>query len=134
MPNPFADSTSLMSTLVDSIEHVLADAESQNKPLEIAPWRDRLFELFVTAHAAGFLQDESEHDLTSDALCHELAQRWGLDEAARHSIQENERLHPEHLSRMRLLWSLMRMWMEWTYAWNRWPEFHADGQPAALSE
>ena len=24
----------------------------------------------------------------------------------------------------RLLWSVMRMWMEWDYAWERWEEFH----------
>ena len=124
MSNPYADTTSLLSNVVDSIEHVLADAEAQQKPLEIAPWRERLFELFVTAHGAGFLDSQGEHDLTSDALCHELAQRWGLDEAAKHSFQEQEKLHPEYLARMRMLWSLMRMWMEWTYAWNRWPEFH----------
>jgi hypothetical protein len=51
-----------------------------------------------------------------------------LDEAARHSVEAQEKLHPEHLARMRMLWSLMRMWMEWTYAWGRWPEFHSDAK------
>ena len=124
MTNPFSHTSSLMLNLVDRIEHILADAESQQKPLEISPYREQLFELFVTAHGAGFLEENAEEDLTSDALCHELAGRWGLDQAARHSFQEREKLHPEHLARMRILWSLMRMWMEWTYAWNRWPEFH----------
>jgi len=27
----------------------------------------------------------------------------------------------------------MRMWMEWSYAWQRWAEFHA-GPPAADGE
>jgi len=25
---------------------------------------------------------------------------------------------------MRMLWSFLRMWMEWAYAWERWSEFH----------
>jgi hypothetical protein len=124
MPNPLTNSWSLMMNLVDRIEHLLADAEAEQKPLEVSPYREQLFELFVTAHGAGFLDENAEQDLTADALCHELAQRWGLDEAARHSVLEQEKLHPEHLARMRMLWSLMRMWMEWTYAWERWPEFH----------
>ncbi len=124
MPDPRTNSTSLFTDLVDRVEQILAEAESQDKPLEVAPWREQLFELFVTAHGAGLLDEEAEHDLTADALCHELAQRWGLDQAARHSFQQQEKLAPEHLARMRMLWSLMRMWMEWTYAWNRWPEFH----------
>ena len=124
MTNPLIDTSSLMNRLVDRIEHIVADAEAQQRPLEVSPWREQLFEMFVTAHGAGFLEEDAESDLTADALCHELAQRWSLDEAARHSIQEQEKLHPEHLARMRMLWSLMRMWMEWTYAWQRWPEFH----------
>ncbi len=124
MSNPIPDTASLLTDVVDRIEKILAEAEAEEKPLEIPPWRERLFELFVTAHGAGFLEEEAEQDLSSDALCHALAQRWGLAEAARHSVLEQEKLHPEHLARMRLLWSLMRMWMEWTYAWSRWPEFH----------
>ena len=30
----------------------------------------------------------------------------------------------DQLAKMRLLWSVMRMWMEWDYAWERWAEFH----------
>lgn len=124
MFDPITDSTSLAGHIVDGIERVLAEAEAEQKPLEVDPWRDRLFEFFVTAHGAGFLEEIPAVDLSSDALCHELAQRWGLDQAARQSFMDQEKLHPEHLARMRMLWSLMRMWMEWTYAWNRWPEFH----------
>ena len=129
MSNPFADTSSLISQIVDGIEHVLADAEGHQKPLEISPFRERLFEFFVTAHGAGLVGEEAQYDLSSDALCHELAQRWGLDQAAKQSFQEQEKLHPEHLARMRILWSLMRMWMEWTYAWGRWPEFHGGVKP-----
>ena len=25
----------------------------------------------------------------------------------------------------------MRLWMEWTYAWQRWPEFHQQGRAPA---
>lgn len=128
MPDPFTDTSSLMQNLVDGIEHVLAEAEAAQKPLEVSPWRERLFELFVTAHGAGFLDTEDGHDLSADALCHELAQRWGLDQAAKQSFQDQEKLHPEHLARMRVLWSLMRMWMEWSYAWGRWPEFHGESK------
>lgn len=128
MSESFLNTSSLMMNLVDRIEHVLAQAEAEQKPLEVSPYREQLFELFVTAHGAGYLDEDAEEDLTSDALCHELAQRWGLDQAARQSFQEQEKLHPEHLARMRILWALMRMWMEWTYAWNRWPEFHGEAK------
>lgn len=128
MSDPFTDASSLLLHIVDGIEHVLAEAEAQQKPLEVSPWRERLFELFVTAHGAGLLEDEAPQALSSDALCHELAQRWGLDQAAKQSFQDQQKLHPEHLARMRILWSLMRMWMEWTYAWTRWPEFHGESQ------
>ena len=42
----------------------------------------------------------------------------------------------DQLAKMRLLWSVMRMWMEWDYAWERWDEFHkgASGQPPLQSE
>ena len=33
-------------------------------------------------------------------------------------------LPPAQLSKLRVLWAFMRMWMEWTYAWQRWNEFH----------
>ena len=32
----------------------------------------------------------------------------------------------DQLAQMRSLWSVMRMWMEWTYAWDRWVEFHPE--------
>jgi hypothetical protein len=51
-----------------------------------------------------------------------------LADAAQNSHGQQEKMAPKHVGKMRLLWSLMRMWMEWTYAWERWPEFHQNGE------
>lgn len=118
-------SYSLREQLIRQIEAVLEDSVEKVRPLEIDPAREELFELFVTAHGAGFLEDEAEIDLTADELCKTLGQRWGLDQAAQSSVASQQKMSEQDLSRMRLLWSLMRMWMEWTYAWQRWEEFHA---------
>ena len=40
-----------------------------------------------------------------------------------------EGANDEQLAKVRLLWSFMRMWMEWTYAWKRWDEFHTQSSP-----
>ena len=105
--------------------------------LEIDPLRGRLFELFVMADAADLVKEPKpgeppENDLTAEVLCRNLAAQWNLTDAARESFASKTRLQPEHLSRMRLLWSVMRMWMEWTYAWQRWREFHQDQGGAPL--
>lgn len=121
-----AASQSLANEIVDQIESVLGEAEEKVRPLELDPYRSRLFELFVMADAAGFLTEGAEIDLTADEILRELAQRWGLATAAQQSFHEQRRLPPEHLGKMRLLWSFLRMWMEWTYAWQRWPEFHGN--------
>lgn len=122
-------------TLADRLLHrlvlLLEDAEAKTRPLEIDPCRGQLFELFVIAHGAGYTRDDGEVDLTADGICRELSHRWGLDSAARASVAQQAKLPPQQLSKMRLLWSLMRMWMEWSYAWSRWPEFH---QPVEASE
>jgi len=110
--------------IIAGIDSVVQEAEQGTQPLELDPHRSKLFEFFVTADAAGYLSEDSNPDLSSDALCHLLAQRWGLADAARSSVAEQTRLPPEQLNRMRMLWSVMRMWMEWTYAWQRWSEFH----------
>ncbi|HUG92485.1 MAG TPA: hypothetical protein VML55_16720 [Planctomycetaceae bacterium] len=115
---------SLADNLLDQLDRLVLDAEREDKPLELDPQRSRLFELFVMADAAGFLDPEAARDLSADGVCRALAGRWGLAEAARDSVSRQAKLPAEHLARMRLLWSLMRMWMEWTYAWQRWPEFH----------
>ncbi|MBL4883924.1 MAG: hypothetical protein JKY95_05240 [Planctomycetaceae bacterium] len=110
---------------MDQVDDLICESEKSNNPLELDPARGKLFELFVTAHGAGFLNEDSAIDLSADGLCKKLASRWGLDEAAQASVASQENLNAEHLSKMRLLWSVMRMWMEWTYAWSRWEEFQA---------
>ena len=125
---------SLARSIVEQIDRIVREAEEAGKPLEIDPYRGRLFELFVMADAADLLKepvkkaDLPTNDLTADGLCRALAERWNLADAARESFTSQSRLPPEHLARMRLLWSVMRMWMEWTYAWQRWPEFHQDAK------
>ncbi len=127
--------------ILRGIDGLINDAQSATKPLEVDPYRARLFEFFVTADGAGLIVDDStagmrdrdeddpadEQDLSADGLCRLLAQRWGLDMAARESAALQTRLPKEQLERMRLLWSVMRMWMEWSYAWRRWAEFHEEG-------
>ncbi len=115
----------LAEQILNTLEGLIREAERETRPLEVDPNRSRLFELFVTAHGAGFVRQDAAVDLTADGICRELAQRWGLADAARQSAEQQAAFRPEHVGKMRLLWSLMRMWMEWTYAWERWPEFHA---------
>lgn len=118
----------LAADLVEQVEDLLLHAEEQRQAVEVDPHRGRLFELFVMADASGFLAENSPHDLTCDGIGRELAARWEL---ARHmgggspgAMPNPAQLPPAQLSKMRLLWSFMRMWMEWTYAWKRWSEFH----------
>jgi hypothetical protein len=113
--------------IIERIERLIEDAERTVRPLEIEPYRSQLFELFVLAEATGFIADDSDPDLTADGIGRELAQRWNLADATRESFAQHTQMPPEHLSKMRMLWSFMRMWMEWTYAWQRWPEFHSPG-------
>lgn len=88
------------------------------------PYRGSLFELFVMADGAGLLDEDCETSLTSDAIAGMLAERWQLRTAALGTVQQTGKMPDESLSKMRLLWSFLRMWMEWTYAWERWSEFH----------
>ena len=118
--------SALADDLYDRIHDLLQDAERTNKPLEVDPFRARLFELFVLADAAGLTGDEADPDLSADGLCRELASRWGLREATVDAFQGQRQMAPNQLQKMRGLWSLMRMWMEWTYAWQRWAEFHGE--------
>jgi hypothetical protein len=106
------------------VEDLILESERAQKPLEVEPYRSKLFELFVTAHGAGYLVEDAAEDLSADGLMHTLAVKWGLRSAAQSSVHENAPLAPEHMAKMRSLWSMMRMWMEWTYAWDRWEEFH----------
>jgi hypothetical protein len=139
MRTPTSHEPSLAKSILDQIELVVREAEEAGRPLEIDPYRPRLFELFVMADAGDLLkestseQDSSRINLSSDGLCRALAERWNLSDAVRQSNANQTRLPPTHLGRMRLLWSVMRMWMEWTYAWKRWAEFHQgpNDEPAA---
>lgn len=117
---------SLADDLLDQIHTLLAEAEQAGKPLEVEPYRSRLFELFVAAEGAGLVGDEADPDLSADGICRDLADRWGLREATVDAFQGQQPMPADQLQKMRTLWSLMRMWMEWTYAWQRWPEFHGE--------
>jgi hypothetical protein len=120
--------------ILNGVEILLMEARGSTQPLEVDPCRSRLFEMFVTADGAQLVRDDRESglseetddptDLSADGICRSLARRWGLDMAARESTASQSRLPPEQLEQMRLLWSVMRMWMEWSYAWRRWEEFH----------
>ncbi|MEZ6127793.1 MAG: hypothetical protein R3C59_03865 [Planctomycetaceae bacterium] len=124
--------------ILNGIEALIEEAKAATKPLEVDPYRPRLFEFFVTANGANLIGDErtssisgpdapaeTESDMSADGLCRSLARRWGLDMAARDSVAQQSKLPGEQLEQMRLLWSVMRMWMEWNYAWCRWDEFHS---------
>ena len=128
-----SETQTLADRIVDRLEELIFDAEQQTKPLELDPYRSQLFELFVTAQGAGYTKEGSDPDLSADGLCRLLGSRWGLASAAKEAMTQQSKLPPQQLSKMRLLWSVMRMWMEWDYAWERWPEFHDQnpGQPRA---
>lgn len=117
-------SQALANDIVQRVAKLVSEAEAEVKPLELDPYRSRLFELFVMADAAGFVSEEAEIDLTADNLCRELAKNWGLTEATQQSMNEQEKLPQDQVSKMRTLWSVLRLWMEWDYAWKRWDEFH----------
>lgn len=115
---------SLSDRLLVRLHGLLMDADAQTKPLEHDPFRSQLFELFVTAEGAGYLRHDATPDLTPEGLCRLLGERWGLTQAAKEATEGQAALPQDHLRKMRLLWSLSRMWMEWDYAWRRWEEFH----------
>jgi hypothetical protein len=136
---PTSHEPSLAASIIDQIERVIREADESNRPLEVDPFRGQLFELFVMADAADLVKEVGESgdatklDLTADGLCRTLGARWNLADALRESSAHQKRLPAKELSRMRLLWSVMRMWMEWTYAWQRWAEFHQETRPAPAS-
>lgn len=133
MPTISGQTDTFFTQIVDGVESLVLDSEKQVKPIEVDPFRGQLFEFFVTANGAGYLEEESDQDLSADGLCRELSKRWGLSDAAKESVTNQAKLPPEHLNKMRLLWSVMRLWMEWDYAWSRWPEFNSDIAPDAAS-
>ena len=127
--------------LLDRVESILLECERETRPPEIDPHRARLFALFAEAHAEGWTAEREDDpvdgeggggpltDFSADALCRRLATRWGLADAAQATATGSGRqggpaLSAAHVAKMRLLWSLLRMWMDWDYAWRRWGEFH----------
>ena len=120
------ETANLATRILDRLEEIIQLAERETKPLELDPLRTELFELFVTANGAGYTAEDSDPDLTAEGLCRTLGSRWGLADAAKSAVESSGRIPAIHLSKMRLLWSLMRMWMEWSYAWDRWEEFHQE--------
>jgi hypothetical protein len=126
MPASANETANLASRILDRVEELILLAERETKPLELDPIRGELFELFVTANGAEYTSTDSDPDLTADGLCRALGTRWGLADSAKAAVESSGRIPAAQLSKMRLLWSVMRMWMEWTYAWDRWHEFHPD--------
>ena len=124
MQHQAAVTDGLAVDIVNQIESILSDAESKTAPLELDPFRSQLFELFVTAEASGLVYDGAEPDLSGDGVGRMLSTRWDLASATQQSMESQTNLSRDALSKMRLLWAFMRMWMEWTYAWQRWDEFH----------
>lgn len=122
--NVSSASRELANDIIQRVAKLVSEAEAETKPLELDPYRGQLFELFVMADAAGFVSEEAEIDLTADNLCRELASHWGLASATQNAVESQAKLPPEQLSKMRILWSVLRLWMEWDYAWKRWEEFH----------
>lgn len=120
---PIPDPVKFAREIVDRLEDLVTEAEASGKPLEVDPHRSQLFELFVVCEAAGCVGDDASPDLSADGICQALAARWGLKDAAQESVRSQSKLSAEAVGRMRLMWSVLRMWMEWTYAWQRWPEF-----------
>lgn len=117
------DLDELADQILNRLARVVVDCEAETRPLEVDPARSLLFELFVLAEGAGLVHDEAQPDLTADGICKALSAQWGLKDAAEMSFRAQEKIGDQYLTKMRSLWSLMRMWMEWTYAWQRWPEF-----------
>jgi hypothetical protein len=133
-PDEFAAMTSpgraLAEDIVDRIDNLLQSAQASGQPIEIDPQRSSLFELFVMSEATGFLEEGAQEDLSCDGIARALADRWKLARNLGGSLSPASAMPTEQLSRLKLLWSFMRMWMEWTYAWQRWEEFHNPTSPS----
>ena len=120
---------SLIEHVASRLQEIVDEAEANTQPLEMEPYRGRLFELFVLANGAGLTDEELEPNLTSDAVARLLAERWGLRQEVSSSAESAKAISNDGVAKMRLLWSLLRMWMEWCYAWDRWAEFHDEAAP-----
>ena len=104
----------------------MLEASQATRPLELEPSRQQLFELFVESHRAGLVREDLDPNVTADGLCAALSARWGLKDTVQDAMKSQAKLSGDQLAQMRSLWSVMRMWMEWTYAWDRWVEFHPE--------
>ena len=127
---PEADSSAphsaVIRKLLDRVEDIMLEAAKTTRPLELDPARKDLFQLFVDSYRAGLVSDEVEPNLTADGLCAALSTRWGLKDTVQDTMKQKAPLTGDQLAQMRSLWSVMRLWMEWTYAWDRWVEFHPE--------
>lgn len=132
--NSVTDPEELADQILNRLAQVVTDCEASTKPLEVDPARSQLFELFVLAERAGLVGDDAQPDLSADGICQSLSAQWGLKDAAEMSFRAQEKIGEQYLTKMRSLWSLMRMWMEWTYAWQRWPEFKGNQTAAERTE
>jgi len=102
--------------ILGEIDRLIQLAESQTRPLEVDPYHRELFQLFKLAYQAGLTSGETTPDLSADAICKQLAATWGLTSAAQTWLTQAAQLPKAQLTRMRSLWSVMRMWMEWDFA------------------
>ncbi|NNJ28032.1 hypothetical protein [Alienimonas chondri] len=134
-PLPDASDPHFAEEIVAQVEAVLAECEKKTRPPEVAPYRDQLFSLFAAAFDAGLTIDPDERpgssivgaptaDLSSDGLCKTLGEHWGLAAAAQSNPEDGPALNAQHVSKLRLLLSLMHLWSNWDLAWRRWPDYH----------
>ena len=123
-----ADAERLSALITDQLARVLDEAIKTDQPIEVDPARGQIFELFVAAEAAGLVDEDSVQPLSSGELTRRLGLRWNLGQAMQQAEGDQSKLPPQELDRVRRLWSLLRMWLEWSYAWRRWDEFHQDGR------
>ena len=127
---PDSDSTDPHSATVrkvlDRVEDIMLEAAKTTRPLELDPARRDLFLQFVDSYRQGLVNDEMASNLTADGLCAALSSRWGLKDTVQDTMKQKAPLSGDQLAQMRSLWSVMRMWMEWTYAWDKWAEFHPE--------
>ena len=127
-PPPDASAERLADLITQQLATLIEAAIEANHPIEVDPLRGQIFELFVAAEAAGLVDEDEGQPLASGELTRRLGVRWNLGDAMESVEGDQSKLSPRDLDRVRRLWSLLRMWLEWSYAWKRWPEFHLDGK------
>lgn len=112
------------------LESILLSCQERHRPLQEEPARSEIFEIFARSMAPS----QPWPTLAADEICRDLAERWGLKGALQNSVTQQAGVPASELAKMRSLWTLLQMWMEWTYAWERWPEFHKTGQASSREE